>query len=103
MEASMTHSQGSTCRQEKELSSKSTAMAHKNTTEVDSRMSQDLKRKETTIEDDIEECGSLQERPTKKGKIRQFASMPIDTFLKHNNEPDGEEQLDENEGDIIEE
>ncbi|RYR03601.1 hypothetical protein Ahy_B06g082666 [Arachis hypogaea] len=99
----MTHSQGSTCRQEKELPSKSTAMAHKNTTEVDSRMSKDLKRKETTIEDDIEDCGSLQERPTKKGKTRQFASMPIDTFLKLNNEPDGEEQLDENEGDIIEE
>ncbi|XP_052111597.1 uncharacterized protein LOC107469861 [Arachis duranensis] len=103
MEASMTHSQGSTCRQEKELPSKSTAVAHKNTNEVDSRMTQDLKRKETTIEDDIEECGSLQERPTKKGKIRQFASMPIDTFLQLNNEPDGEEQLDENEGDIIEE
>ncbi|XP_057755716.1 uncharacterized protein LOC130974895 [Arachis stenosperma] len=102
-EASMTRSQGSTCRQEKELPSKSTAMAHKNTTEVDSRMSQDLKGKETTIEDDIEDCGSLQERPTKKGKTRQFASMPIDTFLKLNNEPDGEEQLDENEGDIIEE
>ncbi|RYQ98657.1 hypothetical protein Ahy_B07g086427 [Arachis hypogaea] len=103
MEASLTHSQGSTCGQEKELPSKSTAMAHKNTREVDSRMSQDLKRKETTIEDDIEECGSLQERPTKKGKTRQFASMPIDTFLKLNNEPDGEEKLDENEGDIIEE
>ncbi|XP_016166105.1 uncharacterized protein LOC107608864 [Arachis ipaensis] len=66
-------------------------------------MSKDLKRKETTIEDDIEDCGSLQERPTKKGKTRQFASMPIDTFLKLNNELDGEEQLDENEGDIIEE
>ncbi|RYQ90420.1 hypothetical protein Ahy_B09g096521 isoform D [Arachis hypogaea] len=66
-------------------------------------MTQYLKRKETTIEDDIEECGSLQERPTKKGKTRQFASMPIDTFLQLNNEPDGEEQLDENEGDIIEE
>ncbi|RYQ95591.1 hypothetical protein Ahy_B08g090942 [Arachis hypogaea] len=78
-------------------------MAHKNTIEVNSRMSQDLKRKETTIEDDIEKCGSLQERPTKKGKTRQFASIPIDTFLKLNNEPDGEEQLDENEGDIIEE
>ncbi|XLU45438.1 hypothetical protein S245_040252, partial [Arachis hypogaea] len=103
MEASMTHSQGSTCRQEKELPSKSTAMAHKNTIEVDSRMSQDLKRKETTIEDDIEDCGSMQERPTKKGKTRQFTSMPIDTFFKLNNEPDGEEQLDENEGDIIEE
>ncbi|RYR29958.1 hypothetical protein Ahy_B01g054659 [Arachis hypogaea] len=70
---------------------------------IDSRMSKDLKRKETTIEDDIEDCGSLQERPTKKGKTRQFASMPIDTFLKLNNELDGEEQLDENEGDIIEE
>ncbi|XP_057740070.1 uncharacterized protein LOC130957215 [Arachis stenosperma] len=103
MEASMTHSQGSTCRQEKELPSKSTAVAHKNTNEVDSIMTQDLKRKETTIEDDIEECGSLQERPTKKGKTRQFASMPIDTFLQLNNEPDGEEQLDKNEGDIIEE
>ncbi|RYR53076.1 hypothetical protein Ahy_A06g027964 [Arachis hypogaea] len=103
MEASMTHSQGSTCRQKKELPSKSTAVAQKNTKEVDSRMTQDLKRKETTIEDDIEECGSLQERPTKKGKTRQFASMPIDTFLQLNNEPDGEEQLDENEGDIIEE
>ncbi|RYQ84523.1 hypothetical protein Ahy_B10g103905 [Arachis hypogaea] len=78
-------------------------MAHKNSREVDSRMSQDLKRKETTIVDDVEECGSLQERPTKKEKIRQFASMPIDTFLKLNNEPDGEEQLDENEGDNIEE
>ncbi|RYR34218.1 hypothetical protein Ahy_A10g048966 [Arachis hypogaea] len=66
-------------------------------------MTQDLKRKETTIEDDIEECGSLQERPTKKGKTRQFASMPIDTFLQLSNEPDGEEQLDENEEDIIEE
>ncbi|XLU57319.1 hypothetical protein S245_051967, partial [Arachis hypogaea] len=103
MEASMTHSQRSTCRQEKELPSKSTAMTHKNTIEVYSRMSQYLKRKETTIEDDIEDCGSLQERPTKKGKTCQFASMPIDTFLKLNNEPDGEEQLDENEGDIIEE
>ncbi|XP_057723783.1 uncharacterized protein LOC130939713 [Arachis stenosperma] len=103
MEASMTHSQGSTCRQEKELPSKSTAVAHKITNEVDSRMTQDLKRKETTNEDDIEECGSLQERPTKKGKTRQFASMPIDTFLQLNNEPDDEEQLDENEGDIIEE
>ncbi|RYR21428.1 hypothetical protein Ahy_B03g066717 [Arachis hypogaea] len=92
MEASMTHSQGSTCRQEKELPSKSTAMAHKNTTEVDSRMSQYLKRKETTIEDDIKDCGSLQERPTKKGKIRQFASILIDTFLKLNNEPDGPTQ-----------
>ncbi|XP_057760455.1 uncharacterized protein LOC130980832 [Arachis stenosperma] len=99
----MTHSQGSTCRQEKELPSKSIAMAHKNTTEIDSRMSQDLKRKETTIEDDIEEFGSLQERPIKKGKTCQFASMPIDTFLKLNNQPDGQEQLDENEGDIIEE
>ncbi|RYR53931.1 hypothetical protein Ahy_A06g029171 [Arachis hypogaea] len=29
--------------------------------------------------------------------------MPIDTFIKLNNEPDGEEQLDENERDIIEE
>ncbi|RYR66883.1 hypothetical protein Ahy_A03g013033 [Arachis hypogaea] len=103
MEASMTHSQGSTCRQEKELPSKSTTVAHKVTNEVDSRMTQDLKRKETTNEDDIEECGSLQERPTKKGKTRQFASMPIDTFFQLNNEPDGEEQLDENEGDIIEE
>ncbi|XLT87123.1 hypothetical protein HN873_008876 [Arachis hypogaea] len=103
LEVSMTHSQGSTCRQEKELPSKSTTVAHKNTKEVDSRMTQDLKRKETTIEDDVEDCGSLQERPTKKGKIRQFASMPIDTLLQLNNEPDAEEQLDENEGDIIEE
>ncbi|RYR77957.1 hypothetical protein Ahy_A01g002672 [Arachis hypogaea] len=103
MEASMTHSQGSTCRQEKEFPFKSTTMAHKNTREVDSRISQDLKRKETTIIDDVEECGSLQEKPTKKENTRQFASMLIDTFLKLNNEPDGEEQLDENERDIIEE
>ncbi|XLR31647.1 hypothetical protein S83_059547 [Arachis hypogaea] len=66
----MTHSQGSTCGQEKDLPSKSTVMAHKNTRKVDFRMSQDLKRKEITIVDDVEECGSLQERPTKKEKIR---------------------------------
>ncbi|QHN82200.1 uncharacterized protein DS421_20g693690 [Arachis hypogaea] len=68
----------------KKFFSKFTAMAHKSTRKVDSRMSQDLKKKETTIVDDVKECGSLQKRPTKKGKIRQFASMPIDTFLKLN-------------------
>ncbi|RYR25839.1 hypothetical protein Ahy_B02g059848 [Arachis hypogaea] len=85
MEATMTHSQGSTCRQEKELPSKSA-------------------RKETTsIINDVEECDSLQERSTKKKKTRQFTSIPIDTFLQLNNEFNGEEQLDENEGDNIKE
>ena len=104
MPITVSHSQGSTSRQDHDKAPKSTNLTQKKTTtqvEISSQK-QDLKRKFTiTTAANSEGCSDMHQVPIEKTKkIRKFSATSIDDFLKTNKKHyEGEVQVDENEGD----